>query len=234
MKAQNKTVLITGGAKRIGKAIATKFFNSGYKLKIHYNSSKDDAMILAEKFNAEIFNANFADCENTALYEMVENCSVLINNASLYLTDLIPDYKINTKNDEIQMQVNYHIPIKLMKYFNEVNNFNNMSIINILDAKVVKKNTVKDSYTASKYALYKATKEYAKELAPKIRVNGIAPGTILPPPWLSDGKMQKSIKQMLLSLPPSVEDIASSCLFLAETYGITGEVIKVDSGQNIQ
>ena len=231
---QNKTVLITGGVKRIGKAIAIKFFNSGYKLRIHYNSSKDDAIMLGEELNAEIFHANFADCESTALYAMVEDCSVLINNASLYLTDLIPGYKKNTKNDKIQMRVNYDIPIKLMKYFSEVNNFDNMSVINILDARVLKENAIKDSYTASKYALYKGTKEYAKKLAPKIRVNGIAPGTIIPPSWLSKGKMQKSIKQMILSAPPSVEDIAASCLFLAETYGITGEVIKVDSGQNIQ
>ena len=234
MKTQNKTVLITGGVKRIGKAIATKFFNSGYKLKIHYNSSNSDAIILAEKLNAEIFCANFADCESAALYAMIEDCSVLINNASLYLTDLTPGYKKNTKNDKIQMSVNYDIPVKLMKYFNEINNFDNMSVINILDAKVLKENAVKDSYTASKYALYKATKDYAKKLAPKIRVNGIAPGTILPPSWLANGQMQESIKQMLLNSPPTVDDIASSCLFLAETNGITGEVIKVDSGQNIQ
>jgi len=234
MNKSKKTVLITGGVKRIGKAIAEKFYNAGYQLKIHYNTSDQEAFSLADKFDAKIFCIDFANYTNYQFKEMLADTTVLINNASVYLTDKNPSYIQSKENDKMQMLVNYEVPVKLMELFNELNSVENMSIINILDAAVLQANSVYNSYTQSKFALFEATLTYAKKLAPKIRVNGVAPGTILPPSWISNGSMEKSMQQMLLNIPPTVEDIAKTCLFLSETYGITGEVITVDSGQNMQ
>ena len=234
MKKFKKTVLITGGVKRIGKAIAEEFFNAGYELKIHYNTSEKQAFSLANKFKAQIFCADFANCSTSEFYELLTDTSVLINNASIYLTDKNPSYVQSKENDKMQMLVNYEVPLKLMELFNDLNFVDNMSIINILDASVLTKDCVYNSYTQSKFALFNATLTYAKKLAPKIRVNGVAPGTILPPSWIKDGDMSKSLRQMILNTPPTVDDIAAACLFFAETCGITGEVIKVDSGQNIE
>jgi len=228
---KKKNILITGSVRRIGLAIAESFFREGYKLIMHYNKSEHDAKLLAEKFNAKMVQCDFLNATNKDLKKLVKECDVLINNASVYWTKDNPIYKTEKGMDRMQKKINYEIPIKLMEFFAEENRTKLASIINILDASALKNGS--DSYTESKYLLSLATKEYAVKLAPNIRVNGIAPGPVLPPDWCSQSTMKKSIENMLLKKPPTSADIAEACLFLTRTLSITGEIIKIDSGYNL-
>jgi len=222
-----KKVVITGGIKRIGLAIAEGFFSAGYNLKLHYNSSSEDTLRDSSAISAEMIQCDFAVAERDDLKKLVEGCDILINNASVYWTEKNPikisDYEV------IQKKINYDVPVRLMDLFAEENVNRHALIINILDSLALC-NSNSDSYSNSKYMLAQATKEYAVKLAPNIRVNGIAPGPVLPPEWAPDSVMEKSVSNMLLNYPPLSSDIASACVFLAETKSITGEIIRIDSG----
>ena len=223
-----KRVLITGGTRRLGRAVAEKFYSAGYRLKIHYNTSSADAEKAASDLSAEIVQCNFADAETESLKKLVSGCSVLINNASVYWTDKNSEKPL--EYETLQKKINFEIPLMLMKFLVAECVNKPGVIINILDASALNRRSNPDSYYLSKYLLAEATKEYAVKLAPYIRVNGVAPGPVLPPEWAPDSHMRKSTADMLLKKPPSPEDIASAALFLAEIPSVTGEIIRVDSG----
>ncbi|MDC0410596.1 SDR family oxidoreductase [Gammaproteobacteria bacterium] len=240
----SKTILITGAAKRIGKEIALTFSDMGWNIIIHYNSSKKDAEDLqgilnsANPNSAKIIQANLDIQEDVerlihASKSFFSRIDVLVNNASAFYPTPIK----NASTDDWDKLIGSNLkgPLFLIKGLHEMIASVNGSIINITDTNLTKGVANFSVYTAAKGGLQSITKGLARELAPNINVNAVAPGAMLEPPdvtW-SDEKKASVIKNIPLKRMGSEKDIANTVKFLVNAKYITGQTIKVDGGRSL-
>ena len=240
----SKTILITGAAKRIGKEIALTFSDMGWNMIIHYNSSKKDAEDLQSILNstnpnsAKIIQANLDIQEDVerlihASKSFFSRIDVLVNNASAFYPTPIK----NASTDDWDKLIGSNLkgPLFLIKGLHEMIASVNGSIINITDTNLTKGVADFSVYTAAKGGLQSITKGLARELAPNINVNAVAPGAMLEPPdvtW-SDEKKASVIKNIPLKRMGSEKDIANTVKFLVNAKYITGQTIKVDGGRSL-
>ena len=239
-----KTIFVTGGAKRIGKAIVELFASDGWKVIIHYNNSKADAEALADSINlknadtafivqGDLDKANEVDNIISKVDGFTETIDLLINNASTFYPTPIND--ISEDHWEKLIGSNLKGPLFLIQGLKEKLKASNGSIINITDTNLTKGVANYSIYSAAKAGLEAITKGLARELAPEIKVNAIAPGAMLEPPdvtWTEDQK-NKVIESIPLNRMGSEQDIAEAVKFLAHSEYITGQVIKVDGGRSL-
>tara|TARA_A100001011_G_scaffold200447_1_gene208758 strand:- start:39 stop:761 length:723 start_codon:yes stop_codon:yes gene_type:complete len=239
-----KTIFVTGGAKRIGKAIIELFAKDGWKVIIHYNNSKADAEALADSINAKNADTAFivqgdldkADEVNNIISKVdgfTETVDLLINNASTFYPTPIDE--ISEDHWEKLIGSNLKGPLFLIQGLKEKLKSSNGSIINITDTNLSKGVANYSIYSAAKAGLEAITKGLARELAPEIKVNAIAPGAMLEPPdvtWTEDQK-NKVIESIPLNRMGSEQDIAEAVKFLAHSEYITGQIIKVDGGRSL-
>ncbi len=239
-----KTIFVTGGAKRIGKAIIELFAKDGWKVIIHYNNSKADAETLADSINAKNADTAFivqgdldkADEVNNIISKVdgyTETINLLVNNASTFYPTTIDD--ISEDHWEKLIGSNLKGPLFLIKGLKDKLKASNGSIINITDTNLSKGVPNYSIYSAAKAGLEAITKGLARELAPEIKVNAIAPGAMLEPPditWTEDQK-NKVIESIPLNRMGSEQDIAEAVKFLAHSEYITGQIIKVDGGRSL-
>ena len=239
-----KTIFVTGGAKRIGKAIIELFAKDGWKVIIHYNNSKADAEALANSINAKNTDMAFivqgdldkADEVNNIISKVdgfTETIDLLINNASTFYPTPIDD--ISEDHWEKLIGSNLKGPMFLIKGLKQKLKASNGSIINITDTNLTKGVANYSIYSAAKAGLESITKGLARELAPEIKVNAIAPGAMLEPPdvtWTEEQK-NKVIDSIPLKRMGSEKDIAEAVKFLADSDYITGQIIKVDGGRSL-
>ena len=240
----NKRILITGAAKRIGKEMALSFFKKGWDIVIHFNASKDEAESLADQMNAERFNSAMlvqANLDNTNEVEKLvakiqsNNISIdaLINNASTFYPTPIGTF--SEENWDALMGSNLKAPLFLIQSFQKQLKKNKGFIINITDINVDKALVNHSIYLAAKSGLQTLTKALAKELAPHIRVNAIAPGAILEPPnteWTSEQK-NKIIDAVPLKRMGSEKDIVDAAIYLSEAEYVTGHILNIDGGKSL-
>tara|TARA_B000000441_G_C21727441_1_gene343621 strand:- start:352 stop:1077 length:726 start_codon:yes stop_codon:yes gene_type:complete len=240
----NQTILITGAAKRVGKEMALSFFKKGWNIIIHYNSSIEDAQSLADEMNAQrknsafIIQANLDNAEDvlklaeTAL-SLSGRIDGLINNASTFYPTPIGSF--SEEHWEALMGSNLKAPLFLTQFLCETLRKNKGFIINITDINVNKALTNHSIYLAAKSGLQTITQSLAKELAPDIRVNAIAPGAILEPPNVTWTKEQKDniIKLIPMSRMGNEKDIADAAIYLSEAEYVTGQVLNVDGGKSL-
>jgi len=240
----NKTILITGAAKRIGKEIALTFKELGWNIIIHYNSSKKDADDLADQINkdnpdsAKTVQGNLdvkEDIEKilNEVGEMFPTIDLLVNNASAFYPTPIDE--ISENNWEELIGSNLKGPLFLIQGLKEKLKASKGSIINITDTNLIKGVANYSIYSAAKAGLEAVTKGLARELAPEIKVNAIAPGAMLEPTdikW-TDEQRDKVIKTIPLNRMGSEKDIANTVEFLAHSEYITGQIIKVDGGKSL-
>ena len=240
----NQTILITGAAKRVGKEMALSFFKKGWNIIIHYNSSIEDAQSLADEMNAQrknsafIIQANLDNAEDvlklaeTAL-SLSGRIDGLINNASTFYPT--PMGSFSEEHWEALMGSNLKAPLFLTQFLCETLRKNKGFIINITDINVNKALTNHSIYLAAKSGLQTITQSLAKELAPDIRVNAIAPGAILEPPNVTWTKEQKDkiIKLIPMSRMGNEKDIADAAIYLSEAEYVTGQVLNVDGGKSL-
>ena len=240
----NKRILITGAAKRIGKEMALSFFKKGWDIVIHFNASKDEAESLADQMNAERFNSAMlvqANLDNTNEVEKLvakiqsNNISIdaLINNASTFYPTPIGTF--SEENWDALMGSNLKAPLFLIQSFPKQLKKNKGFIINITDINVDKALVNHSIYLAAKSGLQTLTKALAKELAPHIRVNAIAPGAILEPPnteWTSEQK-NKIIDAVPLKRMGSEKDIVDAAIYLSEAEYVTGQILNIDGGKSL-
>ena len=240
----SKTILITGAAKRIGKEIALTFSDMGWNIIIHYNSSKKDAEDLQSILNsanpnsAKIIQANLDIQEDVerlihASKSFFSRIDVLVNNASAFYPTPIKNASTDDWNKLIGS--NLKGPLFLIKGLHEMIASVNGSIINITDTNLTKGVADFSVYIAAKGGLQSITKGLARELAPNINVNAVAPGAMLEPPdvtW-SDEKKASVIKNIPLKRMGSEKDIANTVKFLVNAKYITGQTIKVDGGRSL-
>lgn len=239
-----KVALITGAARRIGAAIATKLQQAGADVAIHYRGSKDEAVALAKALNkdrtdsAAIFSADLVD--TAALPELInavvnwrERLDILVNNASAFYPT--PPGDITEAQWDELIGSNLKAPLFLSQAALPQLRKHRGAIINIVDIhaqRPLKNHTV---YGPAKAGLAMLTRSLAKDLAPDIRVNGVSPGAILwPEDGLTDTAKISILKQIPLERPGNPDDIAGCVLYLVQdaTY-VTGQIIAVDGGRSI-
>jgi len=248
IKSDNKVALITGSARRIGKTIAEYLHSKNYNIIIHFKNSEKDALALKSKLNeiressAEIFQFDFNHINQENIKKFATNASnfwgrvdLLVNNASSFYETKIGDINDDNWNDLINS--NLKAPVFLSQVFSDILKSNNGNIINICDihAKRPIKNYI--VYSIAKSGLYMATKSLARELGPNIRVNAVAPGSIIWPE--EDNKIHDEVKEVIinrtaLKRPGEAIDIAETVYFLANAKYITGQMISVDGGRTLQ
>ncbi|SMN12127.1 FolM Alternative dihydrofolate reductase 1 [uncultured Candidatus Thioglobus sp.] len=236
-----KTALITGGAQRIGAQIAKTLHTNNYNVIIHYRHSKQEAQSLVDEFNqirtdsASLIEAELTD--NQALQTLansIKQLDVLVNNASVFYPTPMQDANIEDWKKIID--ANLMAPFFLSQSLSPILAKSQGCIINIVDIhaqRPLKKHAI---YNISKAGIAMMTQTLAKELAPDIRVCGVAPGAILWPEneaELSDEQKNKMLNRIPLNKQGSPEDIANSVLFLAKSTYITGQIINVDGGRTL-
>ena len=239
-----KTIFITGAAKRIGKEIALCFSEMGWNIIIHYNSSKNDAQVLADEINGSNPDSAITVQGNLDVKEDVEKVinevrdafptiDLLINNASTFYPTPIED--ISEEHWDKLVGSNLKGPLFLIKGLKDKLKESKGSIINITDTNLSKGVANYSIYSAAKAGLESITKGLARELAPDIKVNAIAPGAMLEPPDVTWTEEQKSkvISSIPLNRMGSEKDISEAVKFLAKSSYITGQIVKVDGGRSL-
>ncbi|MCT4615278.1 MAG: SDR family oxidoreductase [Marinifilaceae bacterium] len=237
-----KKVLITGAAKRIGLNLAHLFASLDYDLILHYNKSEqlilDEIENIKLKFpniQIDLIQYDFSNIDNLESYfsqnlNKHKQIDVLVNNASVFWKD--NSRTISIKEAIIQNNINYIAPLILTKYFG--NNYKNSIIINFLDTRISKNPENYLSYSISKQSLYNLTKISALELAPNIRVNGIAPGICLPPEDDDSFDIDREASKTPLQTICKLEDINNAVKFILTNNNITGQCIFCDSGSHLK
>ena len=240
-------VLITGAAKRIGREMALNLASKGFDVAINYRNSKKEAEILAAKIRSdfavecEIFYCDLCDVEQVKkmakdVLARFPHCNLLINNASIFEKS-----KFLTESDsELIKNLNIHLisPLILSKEFAknvEVLRVENAQIINLVDKNIARFDTSYFYYLLSKKALAELTKMLSLELAPKIRVNAIAPGFILNSVDEKNPSLETKnlIKKIPLQAKGDVENILQAVEFLLKNQFITGQILFIDGGASL-
>jgi NAD(P)-dependent dehydrogenase (short-subunit alcohol dehydrogenase family) len=234
-----RTALITGAGRRIGAAIAHALSRAGYAVVLHVHRSRTDAEKLAADIaaaggQAKVVLADLADAK--ALHGLVPAAAafgpltLLVNNASQFDEDEIAT--LDRARFERTMAVNLTAPLFLAQAF-AAQARDGASIVNIVDQRVFKPTPRFFSYTLSKSALASATATLAQALAPKLRVNAVAPGPTLPSPRQTAVEFAAQAAAVPLQRGPTPEDIAAAVVYLAQARSVTGTVIAVDGGQHL-
>jgi NAD(P)-dependent dehydrogenase (short-subunit alcohol dehydrogenase family) len=236
-----RAALITGGGRRIGHAIALALSHAGYAVVLHANRSRADAETLA----AEIVSAGGRAAvvlADLAVHDDVRKLvpaaasfgplTLLVNSASEFEPDEIET--LERARFERAIAVNLAAPLFLTQAFAaQAHDGADASVVNIVDQRVLKPTPRFLSYTLSKSALHNATTTLAQGLAPKLRVNAVAPGPTLPSPRQSDRDFAAQAASLPLERGPLPEDIAAAVLYLAQARSVTGVTIAVDGGQHL-
>ena len=239
-----KVILITGAAKRIGRELAWAFFKKEWNIIIHFNASKTDANHLAGEMNAlransaSIIQANLdqsKDVELLAKQALIkyDRLDALINNASTFYPT--PIEKFSENDWDALMGSNLKAPLFLIQALYEELKKNNGFVINVTDVNINRTLKNHSIYLAAKSGLNTITRALAKDLAPYIRVNAIAPGAILEPPnaqWTDDEK-SKIIDTIPLGRMGTEDEIAKAAIFLAESSYVTGQTLNIDGGKSL-
>jgi pteridine reductase len=233
MEIKGKNILITGGAVRIGRALCEAFHTAGGNIIIHCNESLEDAQDLSRKLPG----SKVVQCDLTkddAAKRMMLACGkidILINNASIFIQQRSSQEP--PEQFAKQMQVNYRVPLQLMQRFKSQQDLTEGCIINMLDEAADHTPINAGSYLLSKRALADATIRAAKDYAPKVRVNGLALGPVLPPAENEDKSMAKSIAKMPMGKAVSITDVVNACMLMTISDSITGHIIYVDGGKHL-
>ena len=236
-----KTALITGGAARIGAQIVKTLHHNQFNIIIHCNQSKDKAQLLCDELNAvransvEIVLGNLNNIDELdSLVSSIKSIDLLVNNASVFYPKSVEDSEMKDWDDLIN--INLKAPFFLSKGLSKTLSKNDGSIINIIDIhseRPLKKHAI---YNISKAGLKMLTQTLAKELAPRIRVNGVSPGSILWPQdsaEISEDDKNLMLERIALHRQGSPQDIADTVLFLANSNYITGQIINIDGGRTL-
>jgi len=236
-----RKIIITGGATRIGAAIAKKLSGKEIEILIHYNKSKSKAENLKkelQKKGSKVFLVRGDLSKENDVNKIIKFAKsklkffdCLINNASLFENDKIENFTTDSWGKHLR--TNLRTPALLSKAFARNIKGKNNNIINIIDQRVFKLTPYFFSYTISKTGLYTLTKTTAMSLAPKIRVNGIAPGPTLKNKRQSEKHFKKQYMATPLKRQTNVEDICNAVDFFIKNRSITGQVLAIDSGQNL-
>ena len=237
-----RSALVTGGARRIGRAIALTLAAHGWDVAVHYGTSRDDAEALADEIRRRDRRAAAVAADLTRETEVatlvsraaeaVGPLSLLVNNASAFDRD--DALNVTRVSWDRHLETNLRAPFVLMQEFARQLSANvEGSVINILDERVWNLTPYFTSYTVSKAALWTLTQTMALALAPRVRVNGIGPGPTLPSPRQSDEQFRQQVELLPLRRGTTPDEIARTVMFILESPSMTGQMIALDGGQHL-
>jgi NAD(P)-dependent dehydrogenase (short-subunit alcohol dehydrogenase family) len=237
-----RVALVTGGAKRIGRAITLALAEAGFAVAIHAERSRAEAERLAVDITeaghrAIVVHGDLAAPHAPAAIvrdavQALGPLTLLVNNASIFEADEVGG--LDPQAWDRHFLINLRAPVFLAQAFAaQAPAGADASIVNIVDQRVRKLTPRQFSYTLSKAALNAATTTLAQALAPRVRVNAVAPGPTLPSPRQDPAQFAAQATSLPLEHGPSPEAIAAAVVFLAQADSVTGETIAVDGGQHI-
>jgi NAD(P)-dependent dehydrogenase (short-subunit alcohol dehydrogenase family) len=232
--------LVTGGARRIGRAIVLALAARGRDVAIHHRDSAEAAESLADEVRAlgrraAVVCADLTDEAGTralipAAVQALGPLSVLVNNASVFEDDRVG--ALSRETWDLHLETNLRAPVVLAEAF-AAQAPDGSSIVNLLDQRVLKPDPRFFSYALSRNGLWWATRTLAQALAPRIRVNGVGPGPTLASIHQSDAEFAAEQAAMPLGRGSSPEDIAAAVVYLVDARSVTGQMIAVDAGQHL-
>jgi len=237
-----KTVLVTGAAHRIGRAAALRLARDGWAVAVHYNRSAEAALSLADEIialgsQAVALQADLASEDDVLTLvpraiEALGPLGCLINNASLFEHDSA--LTATRASWDAHMETNLRAPFVLTQSFAaQLPEDSEGLVINLIDQRVWNLTPHFTTYTLSKAGLWALTQTLALALAPRIRVNAIAPGPTLPSPRQTPEQFEQQCASMPLKRGTSPEEIAEAVRFVIASGSMTGQLIALDGGQHL-
>ncbi len=239
MSTPKGAALVTGGGRRIGAAVARALAEDGYDVALHYFTSAEPAERVAAEVEAlgrrcRLFRCDLNDHREMsalvpAVREHFAGLNVLVNNASIFERGTLRE----TGRDlfERHFNINLKAPFFLIQAFAE--SCAAGQVINILDTRVSRSDPHHAAYTLSKKTLLELTKMAARELGPAIRVNGVSPGMILPPPGGVVDELERRSHALPLKRIGDTDNLVAAVRFLLNNPFVTGESIHVDGGEHL-
>lgn len=237
-----RAALVTGGARRIGRALCLALAQEGYAVGIHHHNSKNEAEALAVEITraggkAVALAADLGD--ESAVAELLPRAvaglgpiGCLVNNASIFENDTVAT--ATRDSWERHLAINLRAPFVLMQSFaRHLPEKAGGVIVNMLDERVWNLTPSFVSYSLSKTGLWTLTQSIALALAPRIRVNGIGPGPTLPSPRQSAGQFLDRCRKMPLRRGTSPDEIAAALRFILAAPAMTGQMIALDGGEHL-
>jgi len=224
---------VTGAGKRLGRAIAEALAEDGWSLVIHYNRSRDEAEHLAERTGGRTAAFDLEDSHGVKGFLRAQGrIDALINSASIFEPDRPED--VTADSLMRNLKINLMAPVLLASAMAKFHAGRNSGcVVNLLDQKLFNLNPDFFSYTLSKYALLGATETMAMALAPRVRVNAVAPGVTLPVKGQSEKEFHAAHRMNPMRGGATPEDIVRAVRFILDTPSMTGETITVDGGQHL-
>ena len=236
-----RAVLVTGAAQRLGRAIALDLAAAGWAVGIHYNGSEDAALhvkntIERDGGRAEIVQADLsledgADCLIERSENLLGPIGVLINNASVFEWDDLAS--ATAESFALHMDLHLKTPLTLCQHFaSRMPEHAGGAIVNVIDSRVLNPSPRHLTYTLSKTGLWTLTQVLAEEFAPRIRVNAIGPGPILPQAGQTEEQFRARCARLPMQRPASLTEACETIRFLIAQRAITGQLIALDGGDH--
>lgn len=235
-----RTALVTGAGKRIGRAVALALAEAGAGVVVHYGRSSREAEQTAEAIRekgveAWTLQADLSDpAEAEGLFaravEAAGPIELLVNGASIFPTSQLATFSVEELSRN--MQINAMAPLQIGRAFAAQGREG--AIVNFLDSRIMDYDEEHAAYHVSKRALFTLTRMMAREFAPTIRVNAVAPGLILPPDDKPEGFFERLADTNLLERVGTVGGVVDAVLFLLRAAFVTGEVLFVDGGRRLR
>jgi len=235
----SKTAIVTGGSIRIGKSISIKLAEMGYDIALHYNRSVKEAnetkqVIESAGANCRLYSFDLSNTEGVEsfankIFSENHDIELLVNNASIF--NEIGFLNVTMDDFYREFNINFVSPFFLAREY--AKNAGRGMIINLIDARITKVHAAHFVYNLTKKALRDFTLMAAKTLGPDIRVNGICPGPVLPPPGETDEYLKKIADKTPLKITGTPQYIANAVEYLVLNDFVTGEILYVDGGEHL-
>ena len=236
-----RVALVTGGAVRVGRAISMGLAEAGYDLAVHHHTSKGEAEALSKEVELLGRRTSLCAADLSDPAEIRRMCrtvredfgrlDLLVNNASTFLAS--PLLEVSEREWDHVMKVNLRAPFLLVRGAADLLRSARGSVINIADLSAFDPWLEYPHHSVSKAALVHLTKVMARALAPEVRVNAIAPGTVLLPEDAAEEERDRSRRRTVLRTLGSPRDVVRTVRFLLDSPFVTGEVVVVDGGQRL-
>ena len=234
-----RVALVTGGARRLGRAFCEGLSEAGYTVVVHANTSLRDAEALVETLGRDAFAVACDLRDRTAVAELLPRVarragpvSLLVNNASVFEDDTPADADGDIW--DAHFDVHLRAPAMLAQsLYDGLPEGGAGHVVNLIDQRVWRLNPKFTSYTLSKSALWTLTTTLAQRFAPRVRVNAIGPGPSMPSPRQAQASFDAQVAAVPLQRGPALDEFARTLLFLERTPSITGQMIALDGGQHL-